>query len=104
MNLLRKTGIHFSGSCSKKLHGRHSMRGKLLRFSFLLVSTFLAAGLFASPQVNAKEPKLETSDAMIPSGDAGIQLFVRNKHLAGRESSPDKILLLRTAGSCRASF
>ncbi|MGC2181200.1 MAG: alpha/beta fold hydrolase [Bradyrhizobium sp.] len=30
---------------------------------------------------------------MIPSGDAGIELFVRNKHLAGRETSPDKILL-----------
>ena len=69
------------------------MRGQLLRFSFLVVSTFLATGLFAPPPANAKEPKLETSDAMIPSGDAGIQLFVRNKHLAGRESSSDKILL-----------
>jgi alpha-beta hydrolase superfamily lysophospholipase len=69
------------------------MRARLLRLSFLLVSTFLAAGLSNFPPVNAKEPKLETSDAMIPSGDAGIQLFVRNKHLAGRETSPDKILL-----------
>src|SRR6202034_3360748 len=69
------------------------MRDRLLRLSFLFVSTFLAAGLSASPPVTAKEPKLEASDAMIPSGDAGIQLFVRNKHLAGRESSPDKILL-----------
>src|SRR5271156_3908398 len=69
------------------------MRGRLLRFSFLFVSTFLAAGLSIPPPANAKEPKLETSDAMIPSGDAGIQLFVRNKHLAGRESSSDKILL-----------
>src|SRR6202521_6450142 len=70
-----------------------SMRDRLLRLSFLLVSTFLAAGLSIFPPANAKEPKLETSDAMIPSGDAGIQLFVRNKHLAGRESSSDKILL-----------
>ena len=31
---------------------------------------------------------------MIPSGDAGIQLFVRNKHPAGKETSLDKILLL----------
>src|SRR5271154_5426939 len=69
------------------------MRGRLLRFSFLLVAALLAAGPFALPPANAKEPKLETSDAMIPSGDPGIQLFVRNKHLAGRESSPDKILL-----------
>jgi len=30
---------------------------------------------------------------MIPSGDAGIQLFVRNKHPAGKETSTDKILL-----------
>ena len=67
------------------------MRARLLRLSFL----FLTALFAASPSLlaNAKEPRLETSDAMIPSGDAGIQLFVRNKHLAGRESSPDKILL-----------
>src|ERR1700723_827497 len=69
------------------------MRGRILRFSFLVMSAFLAASLFAFPPVNAKELKLEASDTMIPSGDAGIQLFVRNKHLAGRESSPDKILL-----------
>jgi pimeloyl-ACP methyl ester carboxylesterase len=69
------------------------MRGRLLRLSFLLVSTFLAASLSTFPPVTAKEPKLEAFDTMIPSGDAGVQLFVRNKHLAGRESSPDKILL-----------
>jgi pimeloyl-ACP methyl ester carboxylesterase len=33
-------------------------------------------------------------DVMIPSGDAGVQLFVRNKHPAGKENfSADKILL-----------
>ena len=69
------------------------MRAGLLRLSFLLVPVLLAASLPAPPQANAKEPKLESSDTMIPSGDAGIQLFVRNKHLAGHESSPDKILL-----------
>src|SRR6202023_3371073 len=53
----------------------------------------LVAGFFAGASTQAKEPKLETSDAMIPSGDAGIQLFVRTKHLAGKESSHDKILL-----------
>src|SRR6185437_12720086 len=68
------------------------MHGKLLRFSFLLASAFLA-NLAASPQVIAKELKIESSDTMIPSGDPGIQLFVRNKHLAGHESSPDRILL-----------
>ena len=53
----------------------------------------LVAGSFASPAVQAKAPKLETTDTMIPSGDAGVQLFVRNKHPAGKETSPDKILL-----------
>ena len=66
------------------------MRARLLRLSFLCVTAIVAATL--SP-ANAKEPKLESSDTMIPSGDAGIELFVRNKHLAGRESSPDKILI-----------
>jgi len=41
----------------------------------------------------AEEPKLQTTDVMIPSGDAGVELFVRNKHVAGKESPPDKILL-----------
>ena len=68
------------------------MRGGLLRFSLLLVSTVLA-GMSLRLPANADEPKLESSDTMIASGDPGIELFVRNKHLAGRESSPDKILL-----------
>jgi pimeloyl-ACP methyl ester carboxylesterase len=39
-------------------------------------------------------PKLETTDVMIPSGDPGIQLFVRNKHPAGMKNFPsDRILL-----------
>jgi pimeloyl-ACP methyl ester carboxylesterase len=53
----------------------------------------LVAGVFAGTAAQAKGPRLESSDTMIPSGDAGIQLFVRNKHLAGRESAPDKILI-----------
>jgi len=69
------------------------MRARFLRLSFLFVSAFLAMNLSTFLPVNAQELKLESSDAMIPSGDDGIQLFVRNKHLAGRESSPDKILL-----------
>src|ERR1700730_14447409 len=51
------------------------------------------AGAFSGAGAQAKAPKLETTDTMIPTGDAGIQLFVRNKHPAGRETSPDKILL-----------
>jgi len=36
-------------------------------------------------QALRQSPKLETTDTMIPSGDAGIQLFVRNKHPAARK-------------------
>jgi pimeloyl-ACP methyl ester carboxylesterase len=68
------------------------MRGRVSRFSLLLMSAFLASISFL-PRASANDPKLESSDTMIPSGDPGIELFVRNKHLAGRESSPDKILL-----------
>jgi pimeloyl-ACP methyl ester carboxylesterase len=53
----------------------------------------LVAAVVAGTPAQAREPKLESTDTMIPSGDAGIQLFVRNKHLAGKESSADKILL-----------
>jgi len=53
----------------------------------------LVASTFASAGAQAKGPRLETTDTMIPSGDAGIQLFVRNKHPAGKETSTDKILL-----------
>jgi len=67
------------------------MRHGFSRFSFLLSLICLAASPLAGAQ--AREMKLETTDTMIPSGDSGIQLFVRNKHIAGRETSSDKILL-----------
>jgi len=66
---------------------------RFLRASFLLLLSCLVAGLFFNGSANARELKLETSDTMIPSGDAGVQLFVRNKHLKGSEAAPDKILL-----------
>ena len=69
------------------------MRARFLQFSSLFATALLSASLLASLPANAKDPKIESSDTMIPSGDQGIQLFVRNKHLAGRESSPDKILI-----------
>jgi pimeloyl-ACP methyl ester carboxylesterase len=41
-----------------------------------------------------KLPELVTESTMIPSGDAGIDLYVRNKRLAGMTNFPaDKILL-----------
>ena len=51
------------------------------------------ASLLPGASAGAEEPKLQTTDVMIPSGDAGVELFVRNKHVAGKESPPDKILL-----------
>jgi pimeloyl-ACP methyl ester carboxylesterase len=55
----------------------------------LAVSTALV-----STGAQAAGPKLESKDVMIPSGDAGIQLFVRNKHPAGvQKFSSDRILL-----------
>src|ERR1700730_1252774 len=63
--------------------------------SIRTVLTCLALGTaFTSLGAHAASPKLESSDGMIPSGDAGIELFVRNKHPAGTESySSDRILL-----------
>ena len=61
---------------------------------FLQISlACLVASTFADSGAQAKSPRLEATDTLIPSGDAGIQLFVRNKHPAGKETSQDKILL-----------
>src|ERR1700694_5438839 len=65
------------------------MTNRLLQVSLAC----LVAGFFAGASARSKEPKLETTDTMIPSGDAGVQLFLRNKHPAGKETSPDKMLL-----------
>jgi pimeloyl-ACP methyl ester carboxylesterase len=43
---------------------------------------------------HAQTPKLAMEEFMVPSGDPGIQLYVRNKHPQGVKTfSPDKILL-----------
>jgi pimeloyl-ACP methyl ester carboxylesterase len=43
---------------------------------------------------HAADPKLETRDTMIPSGDPGIELFIRNKRPAGVISfGPERTLL-----------
>jgi pimeloyl-ACP methyl ester carboxylesterase len=42
----------------------------------------------------AQAPQLETKSYTIPSGDPGIDLFIRNKHQAGAQQyGPDRILL-----------
>ena len=51
----------------------------------------MAAGYGNAPPAG---PALAMEEFMVPSGDAGIDLYVRNKHAAGRSSySGDKILL-----------
>jgi pimeloyl-ACP methyl ester carboxylesterase len=77
-------------SSKNNIHGRTSMTGRFLRIFLACV----AACAFSGASAQAQAPNLETMDVMIPSGDAGIQLFVRNKHPAGKENfSADKILL-----------
>jgi pimeloyl-ACP methyl ester carboxylesterase len=67
---------------------------RFLRLSFLqLALACLMASVFPGTGAGAKEPKLQMSEIMIPSGDEGMQLYVRNKHPVGQETSPDKILL-----------
>ena len=51
--------------------------------------------LSMSPAANAaKQPKIAMEEFMVPAADAGIQLYVRNKHPQGvKKFSGDKILL-----------
>ena len=66
----------------------------LSKFSWVALACFATAAIFTGVSAQAKEVRLDTSDTMIPTGDAGIQLFVRNKHPAGQKKfAPDKILL-----------
>src|SRR5262249_48354980 len=61
-----------------------------------LASSVLAAFMVVShvSAASGETPKLETESYTIPSADAGIELFIRNKHAAGVTSFPaDKILL-----------
>jgi len=54
---------------------------------------FLVASASVAP-ARAAEVKLETESYTIPSGDPGIDLYIRHKHPAGLETfTPDKILL-----------
>jgi pimeloyl-ACP methyl ester carboxylesterase len=60
-----------------------------LALGCLAMSTALISAAAAAAGV-----RLESKDVMIPSGDPGIELFVRNKHLAGiQKFSSDRILL-----------
>ena len=47
----------------------------------------LVAGFFAGASTQAKEPKLETTDTMIPSGDAGVRCAIAAVWVAGASSA-----------------
>lgn len=71
----------------------------IMRFLRASVACLAAGAVFASAGAQAKSVKLEKTDAMIPSADAGIQLFVRNKHPAGKSSFPAEKILLYVHGA-----
>jgi pimeloyl-ACP methyl ester carboxylesterase len=54
----------------------------------------IAASSALSPAVLGQTPKVVMSEAMIPSSDPGVELYVRNKHAEDlRSFSPDRTLL-----------
>ncbi len=64
------------------------------KFSWIALTCLAAGAIFAGVSAQAKDVRIESSDTMIPTGDAGIQLFVRNKHPSGQKKfAADKILL-----------
>jgi pimeloyl-ACP methyl ester carboxylesterase len=72
------------------------METTITRVTHPRVRSLAVAALFVSlaSMALADDPKLATESYMIPSADPGIQLYIRNKHLAGVTSfTGDKILL-----------
>src|SRR3954454_3278607 len=60
----------------------------------LFLSVLAASALLPAVSAEARSAKVETTDTMIPSGEPGVELFVRNKHPAGKQAfSADKIVL-----------
>ena len=59
-----------------------------------IVCSAMAMYAALSAAAFAQSPRLATTEAMIPSSDPGVRLYVRNKHAEGMTSfSPDKTLL-----------
>src|SRR5665213_1026284 len=77
---------------AKKL-GRKAMNG--FRNSWRAAGALLVLlGASAMPALAADRPPLVSEDMMVPSPDAGIQLFVRNKHPADRtDFGPERTVL-----------
>jgi pimeloyl-ACP methyl ester carboxylesterase len=63
-----------------------------MRFRIVCSAMVMCSAL--SGAVFGQSPPLTTTEAMIPSSDPGIKLYIRNKHAEGMTSfSPDKTLL-----------
>ncbi len=63
----------------------------------MMASPLLAAPLALNAQAQgqlATTPAIVTEEHMIPSGDAGIELFLRNKRPEGLAARPDRTLLM----------
>src|SRR3954463_6868829 len=59
-----------------------------------LVKAVFAVTFFLVSEAFAQSPKIVMEEFMVPSSDAGIQLYVRNKHPQGvQKFAADKILL-----------
>ena len=74
--------------------------------SLRIVCSVLVMSLAVSGGASAQSPPLTTTEAMIPSSDPGIKLYVRNKHAEGMTSfSPDKTPHTRRkqASTCRST-
>jgi pimeloyl-ACP methyl ester carboxylesterase len=57
-------------------------------------AAIILLGMFAMPALAADRAPLVAEDMMVPSPDAGIQLFVRNKHPADRtDFGPERTVL-----------
>src|SRR5260370_42049881 len=76
--------------------GEDTMETTITRVTHPRVRSLAIAALFVSlaSMALADDPKLATERYMIPSADPAIQLYIRNKHLAGVTSfTGDKSLL-----------
>ena len=54
----------------------------------------LMAGVALAPGAARAADKVAMQEFMVPAADAGIQLYVRNKHPEGMQAfSPDRVLV-----------
>jgi len=63
-----------------------------MKLEFVCLAMAISSAM--SPAALAQTPKVVTSEAMIPSSDPGVELYVRNKHAEDMTSfTPDRTLL-----------